>query len=721
MATVKTSSPVFYSNGSSGASTIVGYEGGRIRVARYSFTSPAEGATSISISVGYAKKGDSDCYASSPYVYISTSSGYPSGIPTGITNNGVTAISNNVATASVKYTFLPSKTYYIWIYPRNTSSYGYWVWSNDVATITTSGSTAAVTPTITPGSLAIGGGSFVITAKPPVNGYKCKLTYKVGSISLDKVEDYTSYESSTATVSTDYEGTISSFQNATINSASAKFTVTCTTYDASGSQVGSANTVSAILTMPTGDLYDSYFKPTASLISESVTSNDMVKEWESSGSYVAGYSKIKLSPDYDKNQNDVEGVTMNAYSLSCGSSNIWKGNSFGASYECILKDTGKVIPKLNVTDSRGNSVSVTASTYNVYSYFKPSLRLAARGRCSSTSSGLVEGDKNYTPAANGTKVYIKLDSVSFASVNGNNKCTASVKCNAVDVGSFEISATTSEYEFITEIENGFDLNKTYEVEVVLIDSLGNTSTITADIPKRTVGLHLMSGGLGAAVGKYSEEEGIFDIGFKTRFYNGVQPVELNSSDSIDDCVVPNIYTGSNSTYNGNFVLEVLPVGAGNNKVFQRIHYYDTNDNLLSAERYQTDNDSWTIWLGMLSSDGFYNYIMHPNGTAECWRSEPVSNWMCNNTGDYMAGWYSSDDLTLIDFPSVQKKSSGDPESLFSLVPFVNVTFNSTNGSGAIAWNYYGKSATSPGTIKFLRPSESSVTGYIDIYAIGSWR
>lgn len=724
MANITTSSPVFYSNGTSGASSVVGYEGRRVRVVRYSFTTPLEGATKISISIGYASKQDGS--ASSPYVHISTSSAYPSGIPSSVTKHGEISINGSTATANIEYAFLPNTTYYVWIYPRDASTYGYWYWSTAAATITTSGSTAAVTPTINvKGTAIIGGGKLEITARPLVRGYKCKLTYRVGVYPVNTDSEETDYDSYSKDMSLDNLWIISAFQKAAANSSSAKFTVTCTTYNVSGNSIGSKS-ASVTLNMPTsGNYYENYFKPTASLTAESITDNATVKGWEGSGCYVAGYSKIKLSPTYSKNANDEGAASLKSYSLSCGSSNIWNGKSFLNSYKCVLNSTGKVAPTLSITDSRGNSASNNASTYNVEPYFKPSLRLVSKGRCHSDSSGLVAGDVSYTPAANGDKAYMKLDSVSFASVKGNNACTARVLCNGAEIDHFEINSSISEYEYVVEIDDGLNLNEQYIIDIVLTDSLGNTASIKDVIPKRTVGLHLMKGGLGAAVGKYSEEKGIFDIGFKTRFYGGIQPKVLNSSDSIDDRTDPNIYTGNKSAYNGDFVLEVLPVGAEEGNVFQRIHYYDTNGRLISAERYRTSDGAWTAWLGVLLNDGFYDYIMHPNGSAECWRTETAPSEVNITVVDKV--WYRSEYVVLKDFPSVEKYAGKGTEPLFAsdknLCVDVSFTSKSSNddGLGAFVWHYAEKSSTKPGNVGLYRFSKASgLNGELNIYAKGRW-
>lgn len=717
MANITTSSPTFYSNGNSGASTVAGYEGGRTRVVRYSFTAPPEGATQIGFWTNGVYRGDSDCMATSLSARITTSASDCPSI--GTASQGTLNYSSNVVSGYVSCTLMPSTTYYLWIYPSN-RTYGYWIWPSSAQNISTQGSTAAVTPSISPASLSIGDGEFIISAQPPVSGYTCKLSFKIGDVSFLPTEQ-TTYTSPDTKMAVSYDGLINAFRLAT-NGKSATLTVTCQTYTNSGKLVGTKQ-ATATVSMPSSDSnwYRMYFQPTVSLSAESITENSVVKGWEAKGAYVANYSKIKLTAGYSQHADDTQ-ASLNYYWLSCGEGNAWSGTSLSSDYSFTLTKAGSAVPDLIIRDSRGSSERAWAQGYQVYGYSLPAFRISESGRCHSEKAGIIEDEKTYTPAANGTKAYIKLDAVTFSDVGGNNVCTATVLCNGSNVGSFPIDGSTKNYEYIVSIDGGLDLNEKYQITVTLADSL-NSATVNTEIQKRSVGLHLKKGGLGAAVGKYAEEDGLFDIGFKTRFCNGIEPMKIDGSKSIDDCVLPNIYVGNNSAYNGDFMLEVLPIGANDIGVLQRIYYY-ADGMLISKERTKPKGKEWSNWYGVIENDGAYNYVRQPDGKAECWYTYRINDMDCSAViGGFSSDsykWYRTDKIELERFPLIT--FGNRQRGLFSSTPTVNVNYNSANQVGAFAWNFTGKSEISPGTIYLIRPNATGqLTGDIEIHAIGTWK
>ncbi len=139
MATINTSAPLFYIQGISGASNIVGRENDRNRVARYEFTVPV-GVTASKISCNfgqiYAGSGsptirykvnqDSNSYANangaSGFAYDGTVQTYLSGslyyariVSGDITING-------------------PGTYYLWLFPGGTNN-AYWSWNSNATSL----------------------------------------------------------------------------------------------------------------------------------------------------------------------------------------------------------------------------------------------------------------------------------------------------------------------------------------------------------------------------------------------------------------------------------------------------------------------------------------------------------------------------------------------------------------------------------------------------------
>ena len=130
MATIQTTAPVFYSNGAQGASPVVGHEGGRIRVARYSFTVPSGvSASKISVNFGQIYTG-----GGSPVVSFKINqdpNSYANAL--GFNADGAVEAYNDggrfYARISGGSTEINAAgTYYLWLFPAN-GEYGYWAWN----------------------------------------------------------------------------------------------------------------------------------------------------------------------------------------------------------------------------------------------------------------------------------------------------------------------------------------------------------------------------------------------------------------------------------------------------------------------------------------------------------------------------------------------------------------------------------------------------------------
>lgn len=145
MATISLSSPTYYKTGTSGVSAVVGYESSSNRIARYSFTSPATGASSVSIRTGNCSTGGGS-KTSAIHFYITTSSTSHTNAGSGSAYTGVLSMGLTdgvyIGTGSASILLLPNTTYYVWVFPGSTT-YGWWYWS-DTMTLTTSGGAGLV-------------------------------------------------------------------------------------------------------------------------------------------------------------------------------------------------------------------------------------------------------------------------------------------------------------------------------------------------------------------------------------------------------------------------------------------------------------------------------------------------------------------------------------------------------------------------------------------------
>lgn len=145
MATITLSSPTYYKAGTSGVSAVVGYESSSNRIARYSFTAPSTGASSVSITTGNCSTGGgSTTSVIRFYITTSSTSHTNAGSGSDYTGSLTMSLSNGVyiGTGSASILLLPNTTYYVWVFPGSTT-YGWWYWCSTM-TLTTSGGAGLV-------------------------------------------------------------------------------------------------------------------------------------------------------------------------------------------------------------------------------------------------------------------------------------------------------------------------------------------------------------------------------------------------------------------------------------------------------------------------------------------------------------------------------------------------------------------------------------------------
>lgn len=148
MATIQLTDVLFYRNGVSGVTRIVGNETGTKagrRVARYTFTAPASGASEESLTFHIG--GVSDGAAIPVRFYIGTDPDSHANAGTESPYTGELTISGDWMkfTGKANALLLPGKTYYLWVFPA-TDTFGYYAWGrqNYTSTMELSGAAAAL-------------------------------------------------------------------------------------------------------------------------------------------------------------------------------------------------------------------------------------------------------------------------------------------------------------------------------------------------------------------------------------------------------------------------------------------------------------------------------------------------------------------------------------------------------------------------------------------------
>ena len=147
--------------------------------------------------------------------------------------------------------------------------------------------------------------------------------------------------------------------------------------------------------------------------------------------------------------------------------------------------------------------------------------------------------------------------------------------------------------------------------------------------------------LGIAFGKYAELEGVFDIGFETRFYGGILHPVLEPNTDLNDILTPNTYIGANlARHNytcggealplttGTFSLEVVGMGE-EGQLKQRLTYCHKTASRAWERLYHADAGgakSWGVWVCVSDFGGTLlwsgGHFMNAGQTITF--SEPVS-------------------------------------------------------------------------------------------------
>ena len=163
---------------------------------------------------------------------------------------------------------------------------------------------------------------------------------------------------------------------------------------------------------------------------------------------------------------------------------------------------GTFRPKVTVTDSRGKSTTMEGSELTVYDYSAPSF----------ISSNAYRADENGNALSNGTYVAVTA-AASFSPVGGYNSTTLKMRSRVVD-GAWGAYSELNAQQI--NVLPGFSESLSYEVEVVAVDAVGESKSVTYVIPTEDVAFNIKDGGKGAAFGKYATEDNVLDVDWNLR-------------------------------------------------------------------------------------------------------------------------------------------------------------------------------------------------------------
>ena len=170
----------------------------------------------------------------------------------------------------------------------------------------------------------------------------------------------------------------------------------------------------------------------------------------------------------------------------------------GTEGDLIPARAGSFAPSASVTDSRGRMAGAMLRAMNVYDYAPPAVRTARVWRC----------DGEGRPDSDGAYAAVVLEAEGSA-VGGRNGLR--LTCRYRSVG----GAWSGETPLVggeTTVLPGFDLTRSYEVELIAADTVGEVRRVRCTVPTAAVAFALADGGAAAGFGKYPEKDGL-DMGW----------------------------------------------------------------------------------------------------------------------------------------------------------------------------------------------------------------
>ena len=325
---------------------------------------------------------------------------------------------------------------------------------------------------------------------PASSSFKYKIQFSLGSWNVT-----TGFISPNTTSAYTYTGyTISGTtiaNNTTIyaqlpSSTSGTMTAVLTTYNSSGTQIGSTSSKTFTVSIPSSVV------PTVGAITLDPA------DINSQNILVQGKNKITVSVS---GCSAGTGSSIKSYTFSGpGISSTTTATSVTSS--STISNTGTLTYTVTVTDNRGRTASKTA-TITCYAYSSP--YFSSFNAYRSNSSG----------TADNSGTYIKCSySLGFSSVNSTNDVTVKIyyKKNSATSYSSTTALTNSTATSGSNILSSIALDSTYTVYATVTDNYsGSSSTTTITIFGASRILNVLKSGEGVAFGTMAETEKLFYV------------------------------------------------------------------------------------------------------------------------------------------------------------------------------------------------------------------
>lgn len=332
---------------------------------------------------------------------------------------------------------------------------------------------------------------------PAASSHKFRLKFSIGSYSYT-----TGYISPNIKSTYTFTGYVipSDVARQIPDSRTGTMAVELYTYSSNNTQIGDISTAGFIITVPQS------YAPRISMAVSPV--NSAVPLADISTLYIQGKSAVRVN---------FEG-TVTQYGASIVSCVFFIGakqydvSDFTERVSDILSSSGNLTVKGSVTDSRGYTTETTEQI-NVLPYVSPVIvpYSGDRIKCERTDTNdlLIEAGRQYSK--------VEIDGVQ------NNFCTLSYRYGISGTSlpdEWTVLLSPDDAEDKVSILGGvtFDEKTSYTVELKAEDDLGGVKIISFAISTGLATFHLRRNGKGAAFGKYSEEDDLFDVDWDARFH-----------------------------------------------------------------------------------------------------------------------------------------------------------------------------------------------------------
>lgn len=329
---------------------------------------------------------------------------------------------------------------------------------------------------------------------PASTGFKYKIKFSLGN--WNYTTDFISPNTTSAYAYTGYTiPNTSSLLDDIPNSVTGTMTATLTTYNSSGTQIGSSSSKTFTVTVPSSVV------PTVGTITLDPV-NITTLDGTSRNLLVQRKNKLNVSVS---GCSAGTGSSIKSYTFSGPNLSITTTSTSVTSN--IVTSSGTLTYTVKVTDARGRTATKTA-TITCYAYTAPYIKLSSVYRCDSSGTK----DDNGTYANCGY-------TLGYSSVNGTNKVTVKImyKKNTATSYSSVIAISNGTTTSGSKILSSIDTASTYTVYATITDQYGSSSQCsTENIFSIAKVFNVRPDGTGIALGKMAESNNMLDVKWPIR-------------------------------------------------------------------------------------------------------------------------------------------------------------------------------------------------------------